>query len=523
MLPEASLPQKDLADKLIECYLRTSETFYRILHIPTFKRDYNALWTSNANPNPGFLVQLKLVLAIGATVYDEQFSLRTSAIRWVQEAHTWLAVPELKSRLDIQSLQTNLLMLLARETTQVQKDLVWISIGALLRMGIYVGLHRDPARAPNITTLAAEMRRRLWNTMLEIAVQSSMNSGGPPLISLNDFDTQLPGNFDDEQLMVEDPIPKPENAFSQVSIAIALRKSFPLRLAIVRFLNDISSHGTYQETLRLDAELRVSYKALRRTIQELSQGNGTGPPQFAIQMVDFIMHRHHSALHIPFFGLGLHETTYAFSRKVVVETSLKLWCAAHPSSSVAASQNRSAVVSSAPNDFARLVACGTGFMRTVALQGSLLIGAELRAQLQEEESLGPALLRPDLLAVLDEAKAWSLQCIEAGETNVKGYLFTNLVAAQVQGLVRGLGEEEVAALLVKAIEETEQTASPILEEKAAQGRKEGDGTWLNQTTTDSAPETMEDWDFMVRNKLPSCIRLVCTAHANTHLVINVQF
>lgn len=32
------------------------------------------------------VTQVKLVLAIGATTYDGDFKLRTSAVRWVQEA-----------------------------------------------------------------------------------------------------------------------------------------------------------------------------------------------------------------------------------------------------------------------------------------------------------------------------------------------------------------------------------------------------------------------------------------------------
>ena len=84
--PKADLPSKDVADKLVDCYFRTTETIYRILHIPTFRRDYEALWMSNTKPDTAFLVQLKLVLAIGAATYDEQFSLRVSAIQWVYEA-----------------------------------------------------------------------------------------------------------------------------------------------------------------------------------------------------------------------------------------------------------------------------------------------------------------------------------------------------------------------------------------------------------------------------------------------------
>ena len=496
--PRVDLPPKDVADELVDCYLRTFETIYRILHVPSFRRDYEAIWTSNNEPDIAFLVQLKLVLAIGATMYDEQFSLRTSAIQWVYEAQTWLSEPEFKSRLSIQTLQTNLLLLLARETASVCGDSVWIQAGALLRTAMYMGLHRDPTRLPKRSTLAAEMRRRLWNTILEITLQSSMTSGGPSQISLADFDTEPPRNLDDEQLVTEDPVPKPEDDFTQVSVAIALRRTFPIRLAITKFLNDISSHGTYEETLRLDAELRAAYKALYRTLQGCKSCTGPSPSPFEIRIVDFIMHRYLSSLHIPFFGLALHETAYAFSRKVAIETALKIWCAAYPSSSIVPAQSHNDTASSDRDDFARLTTSGQGFFRIVAMQASLVLAVELRAQLQEEESLGPVPLRRDLLSVVYDAKSWCLRSIETGETNVKGYLLSSLVAAHIEGLMQGLRKDEIAELLAKAAEEVVLTCIPILEEKVARATQtKGTADQLGEMSLNMPPELMEDWDFMV--------------------------
>ena len=502
--PTADLPSKDVADELVDCYLRTIETVYRILHVPTFKRDYEALWVSNTEPDTTFLVQLKLVLAIGAITYDEQFSLRTLAIRWIYEAETWISEPKFKSRLSIQSLQTNLLLLLAQETVGVGGDSIWISAGALLRKAVYMGLHRDPGYLPKRVTFAAEMRRRLWNTILEVALQSSLTSGGPPLVSLEDFDTEPPSNLDDDQLVTEDPVPKPEEDFTQVSTAIALRKTFPLRLAVTKFLNDLGSNGTYEETLRLDAELRTSYKALCRTLQGCNSIAAASPSPFEIRAVDFLMHRYISSLHIPFFGPALHEATYTFSRKIVVETSLKIWCAAYPASSIIATSSRGNAASPDRDDLARLTVCGSGFYRTVAMQATILIAVELRTQLQEEESLGPILLRPDLLSVIDEAKAWCLQCIEAGETNIKGYLLMCVVASQIEGLMRRLGKDEVPKLLVKATEDAEERCLPILEEIAARGQTERNLDGL-QMPFNAPPEVMEDWDFMVSKEPQSCL------------------
>ncbi|KAF7556686.1 hypothetical protein G7Z17_g1240 [Cylindrodendrum hubeiense] len=489
--PTPDLPSKDVADKLVECYLRTSESVYRVVHIPTLMRNYEALWMPNAKSDPAFLVLLKLVFAIGATTYDSQFSLRTDAIRWVYEAQTWNSAPEFKSRLSMQSLQINILLILARETAGVGRDLVWVAAGALFRTAMYMGLHRDPAHLSSRTKFTAEMRRRLWNVILEIGLQSSMSSGGAPLISLDDFDAEPPGNFDDDQLLDEDAIPKPDDQFTQVSILRALCSTFPIRLAVAKFLNNLNSNSTYEETLRLDAELRTSYKDLCRTLKKFESTTGESPSQFSMRLVDFIMRHYLSSVHVPFFERALHETAYAYSRKVVIDASLNIWCAVYPASSL------NGAASSEEDDFARLVACGGTHCRTIAMQGALLIGVEVKSQLQEEESLGPVRLRPSLLPVVEEAKAWCWRCIEAGETNIKGYLVLCMLSAQVDGLLRGLYRSEFPKILIEAVEKAEENASLILEEKAALGEPEEAAYGLTQMSLDTTPELIEGWDFMM--------------------------
>ncbi|KAK7414546.1 hypothetical protein QQX98_006573 [Neonectria punicea] len=498
--PTPDLPSKDVADKLVDGYLRTTEILYRILHVPTFMAEYEAVWVSDSNPDTTFLVLLKLVLAIGATIYDENFSLRGSAIKWVYEAQTWLTAPEFKSRLGLRSLQINILLLLARETTGVGEDLVWIATGSLIRQAVHIGLHCDPEHLLKRTALAAEMHRRLWNTILEITLQSSMRSGGPPLICVEDFNTGPPGNFDDEQLTIESPVPKPDNCFTRTSIAIALRNTIPIRLAVVKFLNNLSSSGSYEETLRLDAELRKSYKNLCRVLKECQSSDGSSPSQFSMRVVDFTMRRYLSSLHTPFFGPSLKGTAYAFSRKVVVDASLKVWCAVFPFTSIATVQSRSDAIAQ-EDDFARLTACGSVFFRTVAMQASFLLAAELRAQLLEEEGLGPTCLRPNLVAILDETKSWCLRCIDAGETNTKGYLFTCVISAEIEGLLQGLSKDLFPELLVKAAEDAEERCIAILEDRIAQSQANSATDGLIEMSLNTPPEMEDAWDFMVAQAL----------------------
>ncbi|KAJ0272936.1 hypothetical protein COL940_010165 [Colletotrichum noveboracense] len=500
--PNSKLPSKEVADTLLDNYLRTNESIYRILHLPTFRRQYEALWVNDTVPDPGFLVQLKLVLAIGAVTYDDEFSLRTSAILWVYEAQVWLAEPNFKVRLNIQFLQTNLLLLFAQERVGVAGDSTWVLSGTILRKAMHMGLHRDPNHLPGRSAYEAEMRRRLWNTVLEVDLQASLSSGGAPLISMSDFDTAPPGNFDEEQLEADGPTPRPPSAFTQVSVAIALRQTFPQRLAVVNFLNGLRvSPGTYEDTLRIDTELREAFKGLSRILRTAfsSSSSQAQKAKSEVQLVDFHMQRYLISLHAPYFGPG-HGTAYTYSQKAVVESSLRIWRAVCPPPALASNGPQlNPGVGETESDLPRLASCSSGFYQTATFHAALLIALDLRSQLQEEEEyslLGPTPLRPDLMSVMEEARMWCLRVIEAGETNVKGYLLMNLVAAQIRSMMGLMKKDEVAGELIKAVKGVEEKCLPILERMAEEVGMDAAGAETIDDILGQLPEPMELWQGM---------------------------
>jgi hypothetical protein len=167
-LPTKDLPPKEICDTLVGHYLRTIETLYRVLHVPSFQREYEAIWTEGPEPKIAFIMQVKLVLAIGAIFHDENCSLRPDATRWIYEAQTWMSSPNAKSKLGLQSIQTSIMLLLAREFADVGSELVWISAGALLREAVYIGLHKDPGQLPRMDTFQSEMR---YYTRAQSAIQ----------------------------------------------------------------------------------------------------------------------------------------------------------------------------------------------------------------------------------------------------------------------------------------------------------------------------------------------------------------
>ena len=197
-----SVPSKAVCDQLIQCYLRTFEGVFRVLHIPSFLRDCESYWVNPSAAKPSVLTKMLLVCAIGVPFFasPDQPRLRASCTKWIQAAESWLSAPHEKSRLNMAGLQIHILLLLARQVCSVDGDLTWISAGSLLRSAMHLGLHRDPHYFQKISRFNTEMRRRLWATVMEMTVQTSLDMGMPPLISPDEYDTQPPSNINDSEL-----------------------------------------------------------------------------------------------------------------------------------------------------------------------------------------------------------------------------------------------------------------------------------------------------------------------------------
>ncbi|KAK4655799.1 hypothetical protein QC762_0053800 [Podospora pseudocomata] len=439
-------------DDLLRNYISTSESIFRVMHIPSFTRDFHALCTSPTPPtNAAFIVQAKLVCAIGATHTDTV--LRQEATQWVQDAQIWLSKPDFKHQLSLQHLQSHMLLLLARKAVGVAEDMIWISVGSLLRTAMYMGLHRDGVigTSPNTNLFTSEMRRRIWNTILELSVQSSLNSGGPPLISLQDFDTKPPSNLNDEDLHSDQAIPKADGVFTSTAISLALRKTLPVRLAIVKFLNDWSSLGDYPTALKLDFDFRAAYTLLAKFLSHVSHSSNAPLTnvnrEAVVNHINLLLRRHLLALHLPFFLPSLSRPEFAFSRVVVVDTAHRIWRGVFSTSDIGASN----------------VAKSSACFRTVSMQVIIVLSTHLRTQASDPISGG--MVREDLVAILEEAKQWTWRCIEGRETNVKGYLFACLVKANVDAMREGLTEPAVVKRSLEAAEEAIRKAREVLKER----------------------------------------------------------
>jgi hypothetical protein len=466
----SSIPAKEVCDQLVQCHLRTIEGVFRVLHVPSFFKEYETYWSNTLITKPSTLIKILLVCAIGAPFFTgpERAQLRTTCVKWIHAAESWLSAPHEKSRLNMAGLQIHILLILARQICSVDGDLIWIPAGALLRSAMHLGLHRDPANFPKISTFHGEMRRRLWATVLEITAQSSLDMGMPPLISCQDFDTLPPSNINDEDIGEGLTTPlevKPPGEFTQTSIQIATNQTLPMRLEIIRLINNLRSDLSYDDVLRLGTEILTSCRTNAHHFQAYLASIPTSPATastnaFQLKLLDVLIRRFVLCLHRPFFSKAKTDPKFYYSRKICLDTSVTILSPISP-----AQAGGEAV----DDDWRRLITHSIGFVKSFFLYTLSTIYLELETRIQEQHldapviappttlptlsaaSPVPPLLPPDfhkLRAILEDAKSMTLTRMAHGETNCKGMLFLACALARIDALISHTDAE--AAVLLAA-------------------------------------------------------------------------
>jgi Fungal specific transcription factor domain len=498
------VPPRKMCDQLVHSYVQTFEHVYRVLHVPSFQQDYIRYWNNPQSASTAFVMRLLLVTAIGSCFHQDSSnlaSLRSSSSQWVYMAQSWLSMPLEKSCINLSHVQIHCLLLLARQVNAVGGDLVWVPSGSLLRTAMHIGLHRDPRHLPPMSFLHSELRRRLWATVMEIVLQSSMDAGGPPLISCQDFDTEPPSNFDDAQLdeaMKTEPVPKQMDVFTQTSVQMALMKSLSVRLQVARLASDFRAELSYDETLRLGAELSAVCRSNTVLFQSFRKDQGQ-PTSFHTKILDLLTHRFLLTLHHPFAIKAKRNPTYYFSRKICQECSLSLLSYTPSPLDTRVKED----------DYTRIRLLGGGLFRDVPLHATMVISQELINQLLEDSSLfisaSNSPCRNEFQRAIEDYVELTLSRIKAGEVNVKGYVFASCILAQINAMQAGTSiEGSILQELTKSLKLCYRLLRLRVEESP-----------LSEPTTDEigdGPQNSEigsrldgfEWDDLVRTP---CLRL----------------
>ena len=128
------LPRREIADQLVQIYLDTFETTYRVLHLPSFWAEYSDLWMEPENAKPAFMVVVLLMLAATNCIHGQDPTLfrgdsslgRETACEWIGACEGWLAFQSQK-HIEISALQAQCILFIAKKINSVKRKRTWVS------------------------------------------------------------------------------------------------------------------------------------------------------------------------------------------------------------------------------------------------------------------------------------------------------------------------------------------------------------------------------------------------------------
>lgn len=422
------VPIKAVSDKLVQAYLRTFQAVLTILHVPSFLQDYSNYWKCSdpSTVNQPFAIMLLLILSIGARFDSKEQGLtRVLTLQWIKTASDWILSSKEKSRLSLDGLRIQSLLLLSRKINGVNSSLAWLCTGSLYRAAMSADLQLCGKENENNLPdcVEVEIHRRLRITLIEMDLQASMDLGCLPSVEDNNF--PLPSNIEDVSL--DNPPPRhtavPQSKllshFTQSSLQILLAQTQPVRLKIVRFLNSKGPDCSFDTALGLSEQLLGDFKKAHDLIEIYRTANEP-PTTFQLILFDLFVRRFILSLHHPFALKAISDPRYAYSRQICIDTSMAILSHLSQPSEL---------------DVRQLQLKGTGVFCDVYLQSCLYLTGEITNQIDTDTcflstSRRSDLVRREMKEIVERFSQLAIDRIAAGETNIKRYVLASCLLAQ---------------------------------------------------------------------------------------------
>jgi hypothetical protein len=204
---------------------------------------------------------------------------------------------------------------------------VWILMGTTVQIALHMGYHRDPSHFKGMSPFTAEMRRRVWATIVEMDLGISAQMGLPRLIKQWQTDTQAPSNLQDSDFnksTVEMPPSRPQTDLTTMLYRLVRAKLTNVIGNIWDFLADVRPYP-YTEVQKMDNKLDEARNSLPDGLRWYSIARCiTDSPQRIMQkvIIETLFHRAKIVLHRKYMFCPPAES--ADSKRIVLQSALKL-------------------------------------------------------------------------------------------------------------------------------------------------------------------------------------------------------
>ncbi|KAF2134067.1 hypothetical protein P153DRAFT_353273 [Dothidotthia symphoricarpi CBS 119687] len=318
----AALPEKSIVDTHVSTYFQTWETTYRILHELSFFDQYQKFWEHAPGDYSQTSFAALLVLMIASTkclapkddIFEGDSTVdREAASCLINIYENWVN-RQSRKRLDLLFFQLHCMALLAKRTNCVKIKQDWVSTGEVVRLAMASGMHRDTGG--KISEFEKEMKKRIWATIMEFELQSSLETGLQSSLTDLYFDTPPPVNLPDHALVPDSqhmPATLPIENFTPTSFLAVSLESLPLRIHLTQLLNNPNVHLRYDEVLRYDAQLH----AFLSSLPVWDDPRATIPSA----LLDLQLRQYLLIMHRPYAKLAMQNQRFIYSFTACVEAA----------------------------------------------------------------------------------------------------------------------------------------------------------------------------------------------------------
>ncbi|KAL6149772.1 hypothetical protein ACJQWK_02781 [Exserohilum turcicum] len=202
------LPARFVVDKLIAHYWIAVHAISRVVHRPSFERQYQNFWirvNMGMEPRPSFqAVLFAALLGSVVSMKDERVSAefrvdkQTLVNSFREGTEAALAKANFLRTTKLETVQAFVMYLIPLCRNEVSRAHSALT-GSLIRLAECMGLHRDPT-AYSTSPIECQVRRLVWYQICFLDLRTCDAVGPRPQIHLDDYDTRFPLNVDDDDL-----------------------------------------------------------------------------------------------------------------------------------------------------------------------------------------------------------------------------------------------------------------------------------------------------------------------------------
>ena len=342
----ALLPSKEMCSQLLEVYFENFEHCLRILHRPSFLAEYESFWSfreggnfvgnTKNNDNPTFVPRLLATLLVACTANiapickEARLAGRSERASAYELLDSWSRGLKSRDKTSLHALQVGTLRMLVHHERPLSAEETWSNSGTLLRLAMAGSLHLEPD--PKGSLLDCEQKRRLFATLLEMELASSVMCGMPTMLTADDFTCRPPSNFNDDEIsedIAEIPSSRSTDVWTDSLCQFVLASSLRQRLEAYRLVTKAGSGIKYEDIIQHARQLECILQNLPAPLRFASTSDDAARVMgrlYARIHLDMAIRRTMIALYTPFAVLSVEKDPYKEARVGYVQSCLIVSC-----------------------------------------------------------------------------------------------------------------------------------------------------------------------------------------------------